>query len=120
MKSFFCYTWFCREISGVQVILLRTVHAFWREASFWRESPVVIRRFKIRILQKQRIAFTLNPHFLSKSVNCLRNSRHMRLHKQTLDNIARDTRFDPGLVFKRRIFLFDQFLSVFIDFHMLL
>lgn len=39
-----------------------------KKSPFWRESPVVIGRFKIRVLQKQQIALTLNPHFLTKSV----------------------------------------------------
>lgn len=116
-EVFFCYTRFRHGIFYVQVTLLRTVHAFWRKTSFWRESPVVICCSKIRVSQKRRIAFTLNPHFLSKSVNCLRISRHMRLHTQILDNIIRTTCFDRDFYSSEVSILFD---SLFIDFHMLL
>lgn len=89
----FCYTRFRHGISCVQGNLIRTVHAFWRKSAFWRESSMVIRHSKIRIMQKQRIAFTLNSHFQSKSVNCLYNSRYMRLCEQTIDNIIRTSLF---------------------------
>ena len=54
-----------------------------------RESPVEICRSKIRILQKPRITFTLNPRFLSKSVNCPRKSRHIGMKQNGADNTIR-------------------------------
>ena len=88
-EHFFCYTRFCRVVFSVQIILWKKFTLLGRESLFWRESPVEICRSKIRILQKLRITFTLNPRFLSKSVNRPRISRHMRLYTEDIDNIVR-------------------------------
>lgn len=61
-------TRFRHVISFVQTILKKKFTLLGKKSPFWRESPVVIGRFKIRVLQKQQIALTLNPHFLTKSV----------------------------------------------------
>lgn len=102
-EHFFCYTRFCRVIFSVQIILKKKFTLLGRESLFLRESPVEICRSQIRILQKPRITFTLNPRFLSKSVKCLQISRHMRLHAFILDNIVRTALFLPGVIVKRTL-----------------
>lgn len=67
-EYFFGDTRFRHVSSFAQTILKKEFTLLGRESSFWRESPVVIGRFRIRVLQKQQTAFTLNPYFLSKSV----------------------------------------------------
>lgn len=87
-EYFFGYTRFRHVISFVQTILKKKFTLLGKKSSFWRESPVVIGRFKIRVLQKQQIALTLNPHFLTKSVNRLHFSRHIRLCAVASDNMV--------------------------------
>lgn len=86
-EYFFGYTRFRHVISFVQTHPQKKFTLLGKKSPFWRESPVVIGHFKIRVSQKQQITFTPNPHFLSKSVNCLHFSRHIRLRALVSDNL---------------------------------
>lgn len=87
-EYFFGYTRFRHVISFVQTILKKKFTLLGRKSPFWRESPVVIGHFKIRVSQKQQITFTPNPHFLTKSVNRFHFSSHIRLFAVASDNMV--------------------------------